>query len=87
MIKLNISQIYKRNMDKIFGNIHKDLKPPKYSGKCGKCLLVKEDFEEKPTDYDLLLCNHCYNQLRKDKERDEKIERIICLLKEMKVLS
>jgi hypothetical protein len=74
-------------MDKIFGNIHKELKPTKYAGKCSKCLCVKEDFEEPPKDHDIIICNYCYNQICKDKERDDKIERVIALLKEMKVLS
>ena len=75
-------------MDKIFGNIHKDQKitekDKKYKGKCGRCLLIKEDFEEPPTEYDLLVCDKCYSQICKEAARDQIIKNIINELEELR---
>lgn len=78
-------------MDKIFGNIHKDLAftdkenpKKKYQGKCGRCLLIKEDFEEPPTEYDLIVCDKCYSQICKEAARDQIIKNIINELEELR---
>lgn len=48
-----------------------------FTGKCSKCEVMKADFEEPPTPYDLLLCNMCYNQVTKDSLRDNTVLSII----------
>jgi NMD protein affecting ribosome stability and mRNA decay len=46
---------------------------PNFTGKCSRCEILKADFEEIPTAFDVLLCNHCYNQITKDATRDNSI--------------
>ena len=61
---------------------------PNFNGLCSRCKVYKADFEEIPKAFDVLLCNHCYNQVTKDAIRDncimlllEDIEDIKCRLK------
>lgn len=48
-----------------------------FSGKCSRCEVMKANFEEPPTPYDLLLCNMCYKQVSKDAQRDHAILQLI----------
>lgn len=55
-----------------------------FTGKCSKCEVMKADFDEPPTPYDLLLCNMCYNQVTKDSLRDNAVLSIIEELEALK---
>ena len=48
-----------------------------FSGKCSRCNVMKAEFEDPPTSYDLLLCNMCYEQVSKNAQRDHTILQLI----------
>jgi len=55
-----------------------------FNGKCSRCDVMKADFEEVPTPYDILLCDLCFNQVTKNALRDNAILLLLEDLDKMK---